>query len=290
MYILWNHDNQTQWQARLSGYEPARGAMRQDWGFGEVMARRGGKVGRAVIMEGSREVAAAQILERQGLRLIGQGPFWLKEIEPAHKARIARRLARHQGLCVMTPDSVLRGWGILPLITPKTHAVWQIDQPDPDLRKALRGKWRNRLSKVEAQVKPAVLSEAKLRILVANEARQRRERAYKNLPGDIALDWPGGVLALGWHRGDGLQAGMVFLIHGKSASYFLGWASPIARAQSAHYPMLWQAARNLRDRGVRELDLGEVNSESGSNLARFKLGTGAGLKVAGPSCLVLPLP
>jgi hypothetical protein len=52
--------------------------------------------------------------------------------------------------------------------------------------------------------------------------------------------------------------------------------------------MLWQAALSLRSQGVKSIDLGDVNSESGAALARFKLGTGAGVKVAGATCLVLP--
>ncbi|MGB3278218.1 MAG: hypothetical protein WBA92_03400 [Pseudorhodobacter sp.] len=190
----------------------------------------------------------------------------------------------------MTPDSALHGWGLLPLITPQTYAVWQIGLPEADLRRALHGKWRNRLVKAEAQVKPVVLSERNLRHLIATEASQRRDRAYKNLPGDIALDWPGGVVAMGWHSGGALQAGMVFLIHGRAASYFLGWASPLARAVFAHGPILWQAMRKLRDRGVVTLDLGAIDSEIGASLARFKLGTGAGLMAAGTTCLVVPMP
>jgi hypothetical protein len=290
MEIRWNQDTQARWQARLWDNMPARGALRQDWGFGAVMARRGAAIGRAVIMDGAQEIAAAQVLERGGLRVIGQGPIWLKDLDPAQRARVVRRLALHKGACVMTPDTELRGWGVLPLITPKTYAVWKIDKPEMELRKALQGKWRNRLVNAEAQVTPSVLSEAKLQILIANEASQRRDRAYKNLPGDIALDWPGGVVAMGWHSGGALQAGMVFLIHGQTASYFLGWASPMARAVFAHGPILWQAMRKLRDRDVRTLDLGAVNSEMGASLARFKLGTGAGLMAAGTTCLVLPLP
>jgi lipid II:glycine glycyltransferase (peptidoglycan interpeptide bridge formation enzyme) len=81
---------------------------------------------------------------------------------------------------------------------------------------------------------------------------------------------------------------MVFLIHGWAASYYLGWASALARKVFAHGPILWQAALALRGKGVRMLDLGEVNTDTGAGLARFKLGTGARVVAAGPSCLVLP--
>jgi hypothetical protein len=52
--------------------------------------------------------------------------------------------------------------------------------------------------------------------------------------------------------------------------------------------MLFQAAVALREEGVRWLDLGSVDSERALGLARFKLGTGAGLKRLGATMLVLP--
>ena len=67
----------------------------------------------------------------------------------------------------------------------------------------------------------------------------------------------------------------------------LGWADPAARAGFAHGPMLWQAALELRARGVRWIDLGAVDAAN-PGLARFKLGTGAALRALGPTCWVLP--
>ena len=52
--------------------------------------------------------------------------------------------------------------------------------------------------------------------------------------------------------------------------------------------MLVRAAEALWVEGVRWLDLGSVDTERASGLARFKLGTGAELRRLGTTCLVLP--
>ena len=178
---------------------------------------------------------------------------------------------------------------MVPLVTPKTTALWNIHQSPEILRKGLHGKWRNRLVRAEESVKPSLLGQSQLRDLIAQEAAQRQKRGYHNLPGAMTADWTGDRLAMGWHSHGALQAGMVFLIHGQTASYFLGWASDAGRAAFAHGPILWQAAVALGRRGVRVLDLGDVNTDAGASLARFKLGTGAGLVTAGPTCFILPM-
>ena len=42
----------------------------------------------------------------------------------------------------------------------------------------------------------------------------------------------------------------------------------------AHNLLLWRAMLALRERGVRVLDLGGVDTGRGAGLARFKIGTG----------------
>jgi hypothetical protein len=286
MDILWDQDCEPEWQARMAGLPYP--ALRQSWTFGTAMQGLGASVQRAVIFDAGVAVAAAQVLHRRGLRLIGQGPVWLATLEPGQKRRVLRQLARFAGACIATPHDPVVGFGIVPLITPKCYAIWNIDMPPAELRQNLHGKWRNRLLRAEEGCKPVVLTRPKLQELVAYEAAQRVNRGYKNLPGMMAINWPGGELAIGWLQGGELQAGMVFLIHDGRATYFLGWANQAARACFAHGPLLWQAALMLRARGVTAIDLGDVNSETGASLARFKLGTGAEVFAAGATSLVLP--
>ena len=285
MEILWDRFDCNDWQARLNGR--AYG-MRQAWAYGQAMAGLGARSGRALVREKGQDLALVQVLQRRGLRVMNDGPIWLDDFGAGQKRRVLRRFARHSGLTIATSAEGVTGWGLVPLITPQSRAIWRIDRDTTALRAGLQGKWRNRLVKAEASVRVSVLPATGLDTLIRAEAAQRVSRRYSNLPGALALHWPGEKLSLGWYSDGILQAGMVFLLHGQTASYFLGWASPLARTCFAHGPILWQAALQLRDRGIKSLDLGAVDTEGGAALARFKLGTGAEVQAAGSTCLILP--
>jgi lipid II:glycine glycyltransferase (peptidoglycan interpeptide bridge formation enzyme) len=67
---------------------------------------------------------------------------------------------------------------------------------------------------------------------------------------------------------------MLFLIHGQTATYHIGWQDEAGRDAGAHPLLLWRAMGMLAERGVRWLDLGGVDTGPGAGIARFKLGTG----------------
>jgi lipid II:glycine glycyltransferase (peptidoglycan interpeptide bridge formation enzyme) len=69
-------------------------------------------------------------------------------------------------------------------------------------------------------------------------------------------------------------AGMLFLIHGESATYQVGWTNDQGRDLHAHHLVLWHAIEELKSRGVRILDLGGVNTQRSAGVARFKIRTG----------------
>lgn len=79
--------------------------------------------------------------------------------------------------------------------------------------------------------------------------------------------------------GDDIAA-IMFLKHGRSATYQVGWSSDEGRKYCAHHLLLWHGRSILAERGVNELDLGGINDEA-EGLKKFKEGTGAS-----PSCLV----
>lgn len=70
-------------------------------------------------------------------------------------------------------------------------------------------------------------------------------------------------------------AGVMFLKHGQSATYQIGWSSDTGRENSAHHLLLWQGRSVLQRYGVKELDLGGVNEETAKGIKKFKEGTGA---------------
>ncbi|MDZ4095075.1 MAG: GNAT family N-acetyltransferase [Paracoccaceae bacterium] len=289
MEIAWDTLDEAAWAARLNRADAA--PLQQSWGYGVAMAALGATVRRALILVQGQEVALAQVLERRGVRLIGRGPVWLGESGAGLRRAVLRALARRMGPTLATPGEAVAGFGLIPLITPRHHAFWDLTPQLADLRSGLSGKWRNRLLKAETAQGMRGLQTADasaVEALLTAETAQRRARGYRALPADFIRAWPDEVLAWNWHKGGQIRAGMVFLRHGPWASYHIAWADAVARADFVHGPMLWQAMLDLRARGVRGLDLGDVNHEDAPGLARFKLGTGARVTALGATCWVLP--
>ena len=72
-------------------------------------------------------------------------------------------------------------------------------------------------------------------------------------------------------------AGTLVFIHGRSATYELGWSGADGRRLRAHHLLLWRSIEELKRRGVRWLDLGGLDAVAAPGVARFKLGLGGGL-------------
>ena len=237
-------------------------------------------------------VGQALVMDRHGLRLCLRGPVWQGAADAQADCQALRRLARAVvgRLTIAMPESGISGFGLVPLMTPRHVALWDLRPDEGALLAAMQGKWRNRLRQSLARGGKAVPGTARhLPDLVAAEADLRRERGYRALPPAFTLAVPASDLRLWLWRAKGrTQAAMCFVRHGTWATYHMGHASPLARATGAHGVMLWQAALSLRGEGVTTLDLGDVNTDDAPGLAHFKLGTGAALHPLGRLAWVVP--
>ncbi len=68
---------------------------------------------------------------------------------------------------------------------------------------------------------------------------------------------------------------MLFLRHGTTVSYHIGWTGREGRAASAHNLILDHAAKQFASEGATLMNLGLLDTETAPGLARFKLGSGA---------------
>lgn len=286
MQILWNQLDYAGWSTRMDTAGAV--AFQQSWVYGVAAAACGANVSRTLIIEGGQDLALAQVLDRWGLRLINRGPVWLQPFEPWQKRRILQALAR--GLTLANLEDHVTGFGVVPQMTGRFQAIWDL-RPAPEvLRAGLDRKWAGRLSAAErAGIQACVGGSDALDTLLREDMAQRRHRGYRSLPPGFIRALPPGCLHVWQWLDDGkVGAAMAFVRHGQSATYQIGWAGAAARTQGVHQAMLWQAAMALRADGVCLLDLGTVDTESAPGLARFKLGTGAALRQLGPTAWVLP--
>ncbi len=285
------------WDARAAA---AGSPLQQMRAYGAAAAALGATVRRFVIRAEYGDVALAQVLTRRvgpaRLSVLNRGPVWTGPAQPAAIRRAAlRALACRIGPFIATPGEDLRGWGLFPLVTPRTEAAVDLSPEPAALRAALIPQWRNKLPRCAAAGLRVSLRRASfddLAPLIAADAAQRHLKGYRALPPAFLRAWlgaaPGGALLAVARGSDGLAAAMLFLIHGSAATYQIAWSGPEGRAAHAHNALLWAAMLGLRGRGVTALNLGDIATDTAPDLARFKLGTGARPVTLGATCLVLP--
>ena len=286
MRVFWDDLSRSGWTDRLDLGRSV--ALQQSWDYGQAALCLGASVRRARVADNRGEIAVAQVLDRYGLRLINRGPVWLRAVDPAMQRRVLRGLAR--GATLATPEAAVAGFGLVPLLTGRFQAVWDL-YPSPEaLRAGLDRKWAGRLAAAgRAGVQLALGREDRLDTLIREETAQRQRLGYRGLPPDFLRHLPHSALRVWqWRQAGGTGAAMAFVRHGAAATYQTGWAGPAARRCGVHQVMLWQAALALRAEGVRWLDLGAVDTDSAPGLAHFKLGTGAELRQLGATAWVLP--
>ncbi|MGL4280266.1 MAG: GNAT family N-acetyltransferase [Albidovulum sp.] len=265
--------------------------MQQHPTYGAVLRRFGREVRYGHWREAGAPAGLALIARRPGLSLVSRGPLWLHP-EPA-----APRLRDIAGaaLTIATPESPVAGRGLIPIMAPRSQAIWHLPGDTAELRAGLRANWRNKLVQAEAAADGLdirVSATANAEWLYAAEGAQRRARRYRALPPGFAEAWraaaPGSFLLYEARKDGRPVAGMLILRHWPWASYHLSWSGAEGRQHNAHRLLLWRAACDLQDDGFAALDLGVVNRDEAPGLAAFKAGTGAEIRTLGPTLLVLP--
>lgn len=301
--IFWNQLARTEWDAAHAG---AFASYQQDWAYGVALkaASPAVEILRASIVRADGSlVALAQIVARPyamvgRFALCTHGPAWIDDVSAEEKQEAYRLLRkslpqRWPRLLVITPDEAAGGAaglkGMSRVMTGDATVLVDLSQDEAALRANLDSNWRNRLSKGERSdltVQKSGLKPAQYRWLLDAETQQRQKRGYRAMPLELTEKWQDAKAegAKG-DRGAGLAvfradlgrdpaAGMLFLIHGRRATYHVGWTSEAGRDNAAHNLILWTAMKELKARGVATLDLGGVNTQSGAGIARFKLETG----------------
>lgn len=301
--VSWNELPRAQWD---DAHTRAAGSYQQDWAYGVALkaASPSVQILRASVARADRSVLAlAQIVARP-FALVGRfalcthGPAWVGDVTAAEK-REAYRLLRKSlpqswpRLLVFTPDepagdtSGLRGMSRV--MTGDATVLIDLTREEAALRSSFESSWRNKLSKAERSdlvLQKSGLKPAQYRWLLDAETQQRQKRGYRAMPLELTERWQDAKAeGANGDRGAGLAvfradmgrdpaAGMLFLIHGSRATYHVGWTSDVGRDNAAHNLILWAAMKELKAKGVKALDLGGVNTQSGAGIARFKLETG----------------
>jgi len=300
MKVTWDSLDMVEWDA---AHARAAAPLQQDWAYGSSMQMLGVPVLRARVEADGIPVALAQFIVRRwgtlvSVGLCSRGPIWLQATSGQDKAKVYAALRRSVPLTglrwlLITPEEVrgnslgLSKWRRV--MTGYATVMLDISQSQELLRAALDAKWRNRLVVAESSVLTVHRvgsNPGQYRWLLDHEETQREQRGFAGLPRpfyDIYIQsrkQPAQtLLTLRADLGRDRVAGMMFLLHGESATYQVGWSNEQGRQLNAHNLLLWHAIQELQQRGVRCLDLGGVNTARSAGIARFKIGTGGEVRI-----------
>lgn len=285
-------------------HHTGHGAWEQTWAYGEAMRSLGSIVRRVRVADGKGDtVAIAQILERGlfgylGFASCSRGPIWSPRAQADTALRLQCLIAIRKALknrllhvTAFTPefDSTSVGAGeeylhLRQVMTGLSTVVIDLTQPAEAIRGAMETRWRNRLSHAERHWRGDLnvgSSISGLRSLLRLEEQQRSARKFAGLPVALVERYvefsgttrPSFIMARANQKND-MQAAMLFVLHADRATYHIGWANETARGANLHNLLLWRSLPALQERGIRELDLGVINTRSLPGISRFKLGTG----------------
>ena len=303
MHIRWNAIQQSEWEQLQAPYITA---LQQDWAYGASFQAMGLDCHRAQVIKEGKTIALAQFICRRYLGVLGvalctRGPVWLEELSALEQQKIYRELKRscplpkprwlifspaltehyHPSLVGLT--RVMTGYSTVQIDLTKTNA---------QLRAACEGRWRNRLVAAERENLEIVRntdSALEIQWLLEEERTQRLQKNFHGLPTHFIEHYhaaradPSTTLLMLHaeshqptpHKENNHRiAAMLFLLHGSTATYHLGWTNAEGRAKHAHNVLMWRAFEELRTLGIHTLDLGGINTRSLAGISRFKIGTG----------------
>ena len=271
----------------------------QSWSWGAATAVVHASVNRrAVILAGERPIGLLQLSERRylGIATFAQlirGPLFVGGPETAAAAPLVFRHLRKRyrptrlSMLALTPEldegpvaeKFLDDAGFRKVKTGYSSAWLDLTPNQRLLRRGLRPNFRNQLKKAE-EASDLIIEEggdAERDWLLDRHAAHRRSGRYSGpspvLLGALPLEELL-VLVARSAPGGAPIAGAMFLRHGATASYEVGWSGEEGRLRKAHNLLLWNGLLSLKKAGARRLDLGGLDETDAAGPAHFKRGLG----------------
>ena len=303
MEIRWNTLTLQEWSARFNHLCCSN--ILQSYHYAQALAASEKQKARwGLILIGEQEAGLVQVIEASALFnlfhgvIIDRGPLWFEgfggaahiklffdEIEKQFPNRFGRKrrfIPEVQNGAAA--EGILKQCGLQKNNDQKPYQTlwWDLTIDSDSANDNLRSNWRGSLNKAErAGLNIEWDDKGTFYPWLRDKYKKDKQlrgfggvspRFLDNLARFSTQENP---MIIGKVTKDGQNiAGVMFLKHGRSATYQIGWSSEEGRKYCAHHLLLWQGRSILAERGVNELDLGGINDEA-EGLKKFKEGTGA---------------
>lgn len=301
--LQWNNIPQTDWDRLLS--KAARCSFQQAWAYGAIFDDGKLKVDRFIVMKQGVVMAMGQVVTRRILGLIKismllKGPVWLEKVSDDQKKQILYEIkARYplKNFCffAFSPEddsssngnerSIYKELGFHQIVTGNSTVLVDLTLSEDQLWQSFYSKNRTHIRKAQKNNINIIIGDHNHSYtdwLLKKEIKQQKQQKYLSVPvglikgyGDLSRK-PQAVHTI-FAVGDGKNepmAGALFLRHGLSATYHIGWNGAEGRKNRALNLLLWTMMTELKKIGVEVLDLGGLNTGEGADIARYKLSFG----------------
>ncbi len=227
---------------------------------------------------------------------VDRGPLWFEGFGNAMHVKVffdelnkqfPQRWGRKRRIIPETEDGItaqkMIGQTGLNFFAKGYQTIWLDLTPSlEELRANLKSNWRNKLNKSEKSCLHVEWDPTGTHLswLIGIYAADKAIREYGGPSPEFLRKYAPllaakGDLLIGRSMKDGEAVAFVLLVtHGRSATYLCGWSSDTGRETAAHHLLLWEALSVLKQKGIKELDLGGVNDESAEGIKTFKQGLG----------------
>lgn len=304
--IIWNSLSLEEWNARFSTIK--RSNILQSYHYAQSICPLNRQKARwGLILIDGQEAGLVQILEAGILWnlfhtvALDRGPLWFdgyggavhwKLFFEEFNGQLPKRFGRRHRII---PEIEYGGaaLGILkqaglgdPVVGDSYETLWwDLTIEDDQARTNLKANWRGKVNKAERVELTIEWDDTGkfypwLRKIYEADKKARgyggaSPQTLDNLAQFSTQEDPM-IIGIAYKAGKKI-ATVLFLKHGRSATYQVGWSSEEGRKACAHHFLLWKARTMLQGYGVQELDLGGVNDDTAAGIKTFKEGTGAKL-------------
>ncbi len=307
--IRWNVLTLEEWDARFKSIKCSNILQSYDYAIAHAKTYRQSARWGMIDIDG-QEAGLVQIIEAKILWgvfhavILDRGPLWFEGFGGAAHVQVflkefnAQFLLRFGRKRRILPE-VADGMTALALIkqtglkrhddqTSYESLWWDLGLSDDEALQAMKSNWRGSLKKAEQKLDQGDIQIEwdyegkfypwlKLHYVTDKAARGYNGIAPKLLDNLAAISTSRPCIVIGKVSINGeAVAGVLFLTHGQTATYQIGWSSDEGRQVCAHHLLLWKAREALRNVNIKDIDLGGMNNEkSAAGIKKFKIGTGA---------------
>lgn len=304
--ILWNTLSIDDWEEKFSRLPYSN--LLQSYDYAKAycpMARQKARWG--LIQIDGHDAGLVQLFEAGILWnaihavIVDRGPLWFDGFGNAVHVKLffdelnkqfPPRLGRRRRFLPETEDGatarkLIEQTGLERMESTKGYETIWVDlaQNEETLRANLKSNWRNKLNKAEKAGITIDWDNMGREALWATAiyAADKESRHYGGPKPELLRSYatilaPKKTMLVGRAmEGTNPIAFVILVMHGRSATYLVGWSSPEGRDVAAHHLLLWEGMLTLKRKGIQEFDLGGTNDEGAAGVKTFKEGLGGKL-------------